>query len=46
MPNPPTPRRCRRILEAHHLDCQARPSELIAEQLHRVSPSASGLKRF
>ena len=30
---PPTPRRCRRILEAHHLDCQGRSPEQIAAQL-------------
>ena len=32
MTNPPTPRRCRRILEAHHLDCQGLfPDEIAAE---------------
>ena len=30
---PPTPRRCRRILQAHHLDCQGRSVAQIAEQL-------------
>ena len=34
MPNPPTPRRCRRILEAHHLDCQGLTPEEIATHLH------------
>ena len=33
MSNPPTPRRCRRILEAHHLDCQGLSVEEIATQL-------------
>ena len=33
MPNPPTPRRCRRILEAHHLDCQGLSPNDIAKQL-------------
>ena len=33
-PNPPTPRRCRRILEAHHLDCQGLSPDAIAEKLH------------
>ncbi|MYD54842.1 MAG: hypothetical protein F4W96_11150, partial [Chloroflexi bacterium] len=33
MSNPPTPRRCRRILEAHHLDCQGLSPDAIAEQL-------------
>ena len=33
MTNPPTPRRCRRILEAHHLDCQGIPPDDIAKQL-------------
>ncbi|MDE2987532.1 MAG: TetR/AcrR family transcriptional regulator [Chloroflexota bacterium] len=32
-PNPPTPRRCRRILEAHHLDCQGLSPDAIAEKL-------------
>ncbi|MCY3571622.1 MAG: hypothetical protein OXH19_09845 [Chloroflexi bacterium] len=32
-PNPPTPRRCRRILEAHHLDCQGLSPDAIAAQL-------------
>ena len=32
-PNPPTPRRCRRILEAHHLDCQGLSPEDIATKL-------------
>ncbi|MDE2966969.1 MAG: hypothetical protein OXS30_05735 [Chloroflexota bacterium] len=31
--SPPTPRRCRRILEIHHLDCQGHSAEQIAEQL-------------
>ena len=31
--NPPTPRRCRRILEAHHLDCQGLPPDEIADRL-------------
>ena len=33
MTNPPTPRRCRRILEAHHLDCQGLSPNDIATQL-------------
>ena len=33
MSNPPTPRRCRRILEAHHLDCQGCSPDEIATQL-------------
>ncbi|MCY3570908.1 MAG: hypothetical protein OXH19_06155 [Chloroflexi bacterium] len=32
-PNPPTPRRCRRILEAHHVDCQGLSPEDIATKL-------------
>ena len=30
---PPTPRRCRRIVQAHHLDCQGLSLAQIAEQL-------------
>ena len=33
MTNPPTPRRCRRIVEAHHLDCQGLSPEQIAAEL-------------
>ena len=31
--NPPTPRRCRRILHAHHLDCEGLTPQQIAQQL-------------
>ena len=33
MSTPPTPRRCRRIIEAHHLDCQGLSVEEIATKL-------------
>ncbi len=32
-PNPPTPRRCQRILQAHHLRCQGRSLQQIADHL-------------
>ena len=36
MSNPPTPRRCRRILAAHHLDCQGLSLRQIGKQLGRA----------
>ncbi len=36
MSNPPTPRRCRRILAAHHLDCQGLSLRQIGKRLGRA----------
>ena len=44
-PNPPSPRRCLRILEAHHLSCQGLSLRQISERLDCARSTVSGYLR-
>ena len=45
IPIPPSPRRCRRIIEAHHLHCQALTQQQIADRMSCARPTVSAYLR-